>query len=102
MFPVTLRETLAGWEHLRLSACKRLFKMKADAFVSRYDRYRLPVEVCLESQGEFICCEVCGFAMIRAHFDSGWQMEMCSALPIVNFDSKSFQDWLSTLASKPG
>lgn len=92
------RETLGGLEHLRLAVCRRLFHMKADAYMNRYAKNKVPVEVCLDTSSNPIHCELCGFVVMRAGFDNGWQMEMCSAMPIVDINKPAFRDWLKSLS----
>jgi hypothetical protein len=74
--------------------------MPADAYLKRFSGASLPVEVCLDTEGKPICCEVCGFVNVRATFENGWQMEMCSALPLATVDKPAFKNWLTTLSGK--
>ena len=95
---ISIRESFGGLEHLRLAACRLLFNMQADTYMKRYAKNNMPVEVCLDTSGNPIHCELCGFVELRAHFDNGWQMEMCSAFPIAAIDKPAFRDWLTTLS----
>ncbi len=94
----SIRETIGGLEHLRLAACRRLFNMKPDAYMKRYAKNNVLVEVCLDTSDNPICCELCEFVIMRARLDNGWQLEMCSAFPSVAIDKPAFHDWLTTLS----
>lgn len=96
-----IREGFWGLEHLRLALCRRIFKMKPDSFIERYARTNVPVETCLDSKGKEVLCERCGFVIMKAVFPTGWQMEMCSALPIFKLDKPEFSSWLTTLSNPP-
>jgi len=95
---LNLKEAFGGLEHLRLAICHSLFNMKHDAFLKRYAKISIPVEPSLDPDGKPLHCEQCGFVLIRVHFSSGWQMEMCSAMPIVDIESPALRNWLTTLA----
>ena len=66
--------------------------------MERYARTSARVEICLDTNGNQILCERCGFVIMKAGFENGWKMEMCSALPLVAIDNPKFQTWLTTLA----
>lgn len=93
-----VREGIWGLEHLRLLLCRKLFNMKADAFMARYQDKGSKVEVLLDQYGNPALCSRCGFVKLKAVFDSGWQMEMCSALPLVRLENPVFGKWQSSLA----
>lgn len=96
-----VREGFWGLEHLRLGFCRKLFKMKVDAFMPRYQGKACRVEVLTADDGAPKLCARCGFVKMKAIFDSGWQMEMCSALPLVSLDNPVFKQWQLALAAGP-
>lgn len=92
------REGYWGFQHLRLALCKRLFAMPADKFISRYQGKR--VELLHDSSGALQTCKRCGFALVKCEFESGWFLEMCSALPLVDLNNSGFCAWVDELASE--
>lgn len=95
------REGYWGLEHLRLAICRRIFKMKPDCFMSRYKKPEcVRTEICYDKDDKPALCERCGFVIMSAHFENGWRLDMCSALPVVSLDNPEFKSWLTRLSQK--
>lgn len=94
-----VREGYWGLEHLRLKLCRRLFNLKADLYyINRYANDSR-VEILHSQNGQAELCSRCGFVLLKVSFETGWHMEMCSALPLVNLDNPKFTDWRASLFS---
>ncbi|MBX9725157.1 MAG: hypothetical protein K2X81_27385 [Candidatus Obscuribacterales bacterium] len=96
-----IRETYWGLKHLRLGFLRRLSKIQADAFLKQYEGQGVEIEACRDQANQEICCKRCGYLMMRARFETGWFLEICSAMPIVKLNNPAFKDWLTSLAKSP-
>ncbi len=101
MLPFNVRETFWGLNHLRLKACRGIFKMQPDAFLERFTNKGFLIEICLDEQKNQILCSRCGFVMMRASLEGAWPMELCSAMPILDLTNPAFRDWLTSLSASP-
>lgn len=91
----TFRETYWGLRHRSLRFARNTLQKPTDLYVKRYAGTGA-----VEARDEAGClreCNVCGFCLIVVELDSGWQMEMCSALPVVDVRNAAFQQWAQGL-----
>lgn len=98
---INFREGVWGLEHLRIALCRKLFKTPSDAYIKRYENKGASIELCHDLAGNAIACDRCGYLLVRARYQSGWTMEMCSAHPLVALDNPVYVDWLATLTQRP-
>jgi hypothetical protein len=92
-----IREGIRGLEHLRLAACRKMFKMNANHYIQRYADSGMQTEVYLDHEGKEMHCERCGFVFLKVSLGGGWTMQTCSALPIVKLRDASFREWVTSL-----
>lgn len=100
--PFTPVETFWGVEHLRLALWRKLFKVPQNHFIAAIESTaqtsNIRVSVPIDNSGNEQACERCGFAIVEADYE-GWQVQMCSALPLFKLDNPAFRQWLTTLSS---
>lgn len=93
----SIREGVRGLNHLGLRVSRLLFKKPTTIYLERYASSNLSVEPALDQKGNFICCDVCGFILINTTLDQGWDLQMCSAFPIISLDDPKFRSWFQKL-----
>lgn len=94
----SVRESICGVNHVLLKAKRLLFKKPATIYLERYASNGIPAEPAIDQNGNLICCNICGFALIKTTLDKGWNLEMCSALPVISPHDPKFQSWFQKLA----
>ncbi|MBX9686452.1 MAG: hypothetical protein K2X27_07090 [Candidatus Obscuribacterales bacterium] len=95
-----VREGIRGLEHLRLSACRKLFNMKPETFIEKHRKSGLSVEACIGKDGQPIKCGRCGFILMKSKLENDWQLECCSAFPVFSLKNPDFQLWMRNLAAQ--
>lgn len=94
-----IREGIWGLEHLRLRLCRKVFKRPAEHYLPRYESQSIKFATVKLADGSDKCCDRCGFLLVLATLENGWQVEMCSALPFLRLDSPAFSQWMTNLSS---
>lgn len=95
---INFREGYWGLRHLCLAMQRRLFKLSEQHFLQGFAELGSRIQVLKDENGRQRLCERCGFSLVSYTSDSGWTIETCSALPVVDLRDAGFVDWLEDLS----
>lgn len=98
--PLNLRETVGGFNHLRLGLQRQLLNRPVDHFLKRFSApsHEQHLTCACDEHGQPAVCHICGYAVARLELVGGWILETCSAtglFPVLR--SGKFQDWVRRL-----
>lgn len=95
-------EAALGIKHVSYRLQRSILQRPTNFHLRKLNSCTMPFAELKDANGVPALCEVCGYAMARIQMPSGWVLDLCSAVPVVNFGKAEFWRWQCELPEETG